>query len=166
MKSILNNLKFLKKISIISMSNCFLITAGILCMLMIFSGCSLKTSHTSQSHHWDSPLTSLIHFYRGPLNHLSAVRFGVCPMYPGCSSYALNAIEKHGALIGWIMTCDRLMRCGQDETHLSPEIIVDVNWKFYDTVEQNDFWWYDNVNNNEMTYKDIEQFQNWKISIE
>jgi len=62
-------------------------------------------------------------------------------MYPSCSQYSLQSFEKHGILIGWIMTCDRLMRCGRDETNLSQDIFVDGKLKSYDPVEKNDFWW-------------------------
>jgi len=62
-------------------------------------------------------------------------------MYPSCSQYSLQSFEKHGFLIGWMMTCDRLVRCGRDETNLSQEIFVNGKLKFYDPVEKNDFWW-------------------------
>ena len=83
----------------------------------------------------------LIRLYRGPLNHLSAVRRGQCPMYPSDSQYSLLAIRKHGPLVGWMMAFDRLLRCGRDETRLVPPILVDGKWKYYDPVENNDFWW-------------------------
>ncbi|CAN2041840.1 conserved exported hypothetical protein [Candidatus Magnetomoraceae bacterium gMMP-15] len=85
---------------------------------------------------------SFVIFYRKGLNHLSAVRRGHCPMYPSCSSYSLEAIKKHGFFMGWIMTCDRLMRCGRDETKLSTSIQTENgSWHYYDPVENNDFWW-------------------------
>lgn len=84
---------------------------------------------------------SLIEIYRGPLNHLSAVRRGVCPMHPSCSEYSRQAIEKHGFVVGWPMTLDRLMRCGRDEVKHVPQVYVDGMWKYYDPLENNDFWW-------------------------
>lgn len=89
-----------------------------------------------------NPLLSAIDFYRENLNHLSAVKDSECPMYPSCSSYSIESIEKHGFLTGWVMTCDRLIRCGRDELRLSPEVIVNGRLKCYDPVEGNDFWWY------------------------
>jgi putative component of membrane protein insertase Oxa1/YidC/SpoIIIJ protein YidD len=89
-----------------------------------------------------SPLSEMICFYQGPMNHLSPVRFGECPMYPNCSEYALDAIRAHGFILGWFMTCDRLMRCGRDEIDISPEIIVDGQWKTFDSVDRNDEWLY------------------------
>lgn len=83
---------------------------------------------------------AFIHIYQGPLNHLSAVKDGGCPMHPSCSSYGLEAFARHGPLMGWVMICDRLMRCGRDECALSPEIIVDGRWKTFDPLENNIDW--------------------------
>lgn len=87
------------------------------------------------------PFSGLIDFYRGPLNHLSAVRYGLCPMYPSCSKYGLQALAKHGELIGWAMACDRLMRCGRDTIHRVPKVRVGGAVLFFDPLENNDFWW-------------------------
>jgi len=62
-------------------------------------------------------------------------------MVPSCSAYAKIALEKHGLLIGWMMASDRLLRCGRDEVHLSPKVLVDGKWKIWDPVEKNDSWW-------------------------
>ncbi len=86
-------------------------------------------------------LPALLAIYRGPLNHLYAIRGGQCPMYPSCSQYSRQAIARHGPLVGLVMTTDRLLRCGRDETHLSPRILIDGQYKTYDPVEANDFWW-------------------------
>lgn len=82
----------------------------------------------------------LLDFYRGPLNHLSAVRRGSCPSYPSCSEYSRQAIAKHGPVIGGMMTMDRLMRCGRDETKSAPLVLVNGRWRYYDPLENNDFW--------------------------
>ncbi|RJR51766.1 MAG: membrane protein insertion efficiency factor YidD [Desulfobacteraceae bacterium] len=89
-----------------------------------------------------SSCSPMVEFYRGPLDHLSAVRSTECPMYPSDSEYGRQSLEKHGFPMGWIMTVDRLLRCGRDEVRLSPKIIVDGKVKSYDPVEANDFWWY------------------------
>lgn len=88
-----------------------------------------------------SPFKGLLALYRGPLDHLSAVRRGECPMVPSCSEYALQATAKHGELLGWIMASDRLQRCGRDERHLAPRIRVNGEWRYHDPVDRNDFWW-------------------------
>ena len=36
---------------------------------------------------------------------------GQCRFQPTCSTYALEAIERHGALKGWYLAFRRLMRC-------------------------------------------------------
>ena len=77
-------------------------------------------------------------FYK---KHLSCVDGNRCPMYPSCSSYCLKAFSKHGLLMGWIMTCDRLMRCGGNELKLSSPIIIKGEKLCNDSVENNDFWW-------------------------
>lgn len=65
-----------------------------------------------------------------------------CPMHPTCSAYAREAVQRHGLFMGWIMACDRLVRCGRDETRISPSIIKDKNRTTLDPVSANDFWWY------------------------
>lgn len=72
---------------------------------------------------------------------ISGVDGNRCPMYPTCSRYAVEAIEKHGVLMGWVMTCDRLIRCGRDETRLSPPVWIKGAKHTYDPVDANDFWW-------------------------
>jgi putative component of membrane protein insertase Oxa1/YidC/SpoIIIJ protein YidD len=87
------------------------------------------------------PLSGIIRFYQGPLNHLSAVRRGECPMAPSCSEYARLAIAAHGPWIGWMMAHDRLLRCGRDEAATAPRVLVNGRWKIYDPPAANDFWW-------------------------
>ncbi len=79
----------------------------------------------------------LMRVYVGPLNHLKAVRRGECPMYPSCSQYSQQAVARYGLVKGWMMTMDRLMRCGRDETRRAPRILIDGKWKYYDPVEDN-----------------------------
>ncbi len=87
------------------------------------------------------PLSGLIRFYEGPLDHLASVRGGECPMHPSCSAYTKEALEKHGFFLGWMMASDRLLRCGRDETKLAPPVFVDGTWKAYDPLEANVAWW-------------------------
>lgn len=82
---------------------------------------------------------ALVQFYQ---KHISQVDGDRCPMAPSCSSYARQAIQKHGPVIGWIMACDRLVRCGRDEAKVSPAIILDSQKYVYDPVAANDFWWF------------------------
>ncbi|MDY7036561.1 MAG: membrane protein insertion efficiency factor YidD [Thermodesulfobacteriota bacterium] len=115
----------------------------ILASWLIISGfllsCACPGKMSKGHEHGFNPLLSILDFYQGPLNHLSAVKQGECHMYPSCSEYSKQCIEKHGFFIGWMMTCDRLMRCGRDEIGLSPKILVNGEWKCYDPVENNEF---------------------------
>ncbi len=53
-------------------------------------------------------LIQLIKFYQKTLSLLIG---GGCRFYPTCSSYSIEAIEKHGSLKGcWLMIC-RISRC-------------------------------------------------------
>jgi len=85
----------------------------------------------------DVPSLSVIEFYQGPLNHLSAVRSGECPMYPPCSEYARESIERFGMAVGWMMAFDRLMRCGRDEMKQVPIVVFHGKAKHYDPVDNN-----------------------------
>ena len=80
-----------------------------------------------------------------PLNlykkHISKIDGNRCSMRPSCSSYAVDSLKKHGFFLGWIMTCDRLMRCGGDEVKLSPKVIINGKRYCCDPVSANDFWW-------------------------
>ena len=49
-----------------------------------------------------------IHKYQ---KYLSPVNTTRCLYYPTCSNYALQAIEKHGALKGGILAGWRILRC-------------------------------------------------------
>lgn len=73
-------------------------------------------------------------------DYISSVDGNRCPMHPTCSQYCIEAFKKHGALLGWIMCSDRLMRCGRDEKKLSDPVWIDGVKRSYDPVSNNDFW--------------------------
>ncbi len=52
-------------------------------------------------------LTTLVRGYQ----QLFAGRLSPCRFYPSCSSYAVEALEVHGALRGSWLTVRRLLRC-------------------------------------------------------
>lgn len=64
-----------------------------------------------------------------------------CPMYPTCSHYAAQAFAQEGPLKGWVLTCDRLLRCGRDETRQARPIRVQGRQYAYDPLDANTFWW-------------------------
>jgi putative component of membrane protein insertase Oxa1/YidC/SpoIIIJ protein YidD len=111
--------------------------------LLIASGCASTGPHINGEEQISGPALALFTFYDKGLNHLSAVRSGSCSSHPSCSAYSRDAFKKHGLIIGWWMTYDRLIRCGRDEVKLSPRVLVRGKWKTYDPLSNNDFWWYD-----------------------
>lgn len=50
----------------------------------------------------------LIKFYR---KNISPMKSPTCRYLPTCSQYAIEAIERHGALKGGIMSFLRILRC-------------------------------------------------------
>lgn len=53
-------------------------------------------------------LIFLIKLYR---KYISPLKKPCCRFYPTCSEYALEAIEKYGALKGSVMAIKRIFRC-------------------------------------------------------
>lgn len=72
--------------------------------------------------------------------YISPVDGDRCPCYPTCSDYARQAIRKHGLITGFVMTFDRLLHEG-DEVHRVSRVRVYGTERYYDPVENNDFWW-------------------------
>ncbi len=54
-------------------------------------------------------LIIIVKFYRKYLSSLK--RQPTCRFYPTCSQYALEALEKYGAIKGTILTIKRILRC-------------------------------------------------------
>ena len=108
-----------------------------------FNGPWSKDSH--QQNHWKqgdtarNPFRFLVEMYR---ENISPIDGKDCPMYPSCSEYSIRSFKKHGFLVGWMMTVDRLFRCGRDELRLSPQVLVNGERRWYDPPENNDFWWH------------------------
>ena len=50
----------------------------------------------------------LIRFYK---KYLSPLKKPCCKYYPTCSTYAIQAIEKHGVIKGGLLSAYRIMRC-------------------------------------------------------
>ncbi|MGD2127462.1 MAG: membrane protein insertion efficiency factor YidD, partial [Desulfobacteraceae bacterium] len=69
-----------------------------------------------------NPAQWLLSMYK---HHISPVNADQCPSYPSCSSYAEQAMRKHGFFIGWMMSVDRLIHEGREETVVSPYIHFD-----------------------------------------
>lgn len=109
----------------------------VLCTLTV-QGCAHHPQHQAESIPANGSFyQGVIEFYRGPLNHLRGVRRGECPMYPSCSEYSRQAISRFGFTKGWVMSMDRMMRCGRSETRLAQKIWVNGKLKYYDPIEKN-----------------------------
>ncbi|MBM4271230.1 MAG: membrane protein insertion efficiency factor YidD [Deltaproteobacteria bacterium] len=87
------------------------------------------------------PAALLIGTLRIFSEYISPVDGERCQMYPTCVAYARQAIGKHGFLMGWMMTVDRLLH-ESDETDFASVIKAGDRYRYHDPVENNDFWWY------------------------
>ena len=72
--------------------------------------------------------------------YISPVDGDRCPCYPTCSQYSVEAVRKHGVLIGIMMTFDRLIH-ESNEIRQAPLVKIYDAYRYYDPVENNDFWW-------------------------
>lgn len=82
------------------------------------------------------PLIALVRAYQ---SYVSPVYGNRCPMSPSCSQYGIDAIRKHGPVVGIVMTSGRLMH-EADERKLAPIRKSGERYLFVDPVENNDFW--------------------------
>jgi putative membrane protein insertion efficiency factor len=72
--------------------------------------------------------------------YISPVDGDRCPCYPTCSQYSVEVVRKHGVWIGLVMTFDRLIH-ESSEIRQAPLVKVYGTYRYYDPVENNDFWW-------------------------
>lgn len=54
-------------------------------------------------------MIAMIRFYQRRLSPLK--KHGTCIYYPTCSQYAIEAIDKYGAVKGGFMAFKRILRC-------------------------------------------------------
>jgi putative membrane protein insertion efficiency factor len=55
--------------------------------------------------------TLLILMVRGYQVSLGQLLPAACRYYPSCSAYAIEALERHGALRGGMLSIKRILRC-------------------------------------------------------
>jgi putative component of membrane protein insertase Oxa1/YidC/SpoIIIJ protein YidD len=72
--------------------------------------------------------------------YISPVDGDRCNMYPTCSAYSREAVEKHGFIMGYLLTVDRLIH-ETNEIDRAPKIVKWDQLRFLDPVSNNDFWW-------------------------
>jgi putative component of membrane protein insertase Oxa1/YidC/SpoIIIJ protein YidD len=63
-----------------------------------------------------SAANDYIGFYQA---YISGIRGQECPMYPSCSNYGLKTFSETNFASAFIMTSDRLLRCGHDHNNYS-----------------------------------------------
>lgn len=51
--------------------------------------------------------------------YVSGIRGHQCPMYPSCSNYGLKVFQETSFINAFILTSDRLLRCGHDQNYYS-----------------------------------------------
>ncbi len=66
-----------------------------------------------------------------------------CTYYPTCSGYSAQALRKHGALTGFIMTAERTNRNHSNQDGYFPQVSRWGRVYIWDPVENNDFWFGD-----------------------
>lgn len=86
----------------------------------------------------DAPFLGLLKFYQVFISPMDGDR---CPLYPTCSQFSIQAIRRHGPVIGVVMTADRLMH-EANESRLSQKVMVGSRIRGVDSLDDNDFWWY------------------------
>ncbi len=96
----------------------------------------LNHSRVGQSPGGGSPLQMAVRAFQ---KYISPVDGPRCPMYPTCSAYSLQALHKHGPLLGVFLTVDRLYR--EADPHERQQPIAKWGYiRFYDPLKENDFW--------------------------
>ena len=103
-----------------------------------FAGQKKRAEKTVTTKEQTTPSVLPIQLYQ---KYLSKVDGNRCQMEPSCSTFCINALKKHGFLLGWVMCSDRLVRCGRDEEKISIPIWINDEKRIYDPVSNNDFWW-------------------------
>jgi len=83
-----------------------------------------------------SPQAFAMSFYQRFVSQLDGRS---CPSYPVCSSYAHQALDKHGLLLGSWLMLDRLIHEG-DDLRSGPRITIGGEARIYDPLSRNDFW--------------------------
>jgi len=103
-----------------------------------FAGQNVAIAENNNSYQTANPVVYPVKFFN---EYISGADGNRCQMYPSCSIYCIEAFNKHGVLLGWIMGSDRLVRCGRDEVKLSAPVRINGEKRIYDPVSNNDFWW-------------------------
>ena len=97
--------------------------------------CARAGMRSPADKHYDSESPSgtsaFITFYQKFISPVDGQR---CQMYPSCSHYATESIGHYGAVKGFLMGTDRIMRCGLDLRYY-PRIYVNQRNLYLDLPE-------------------------------
>lgn len=81
-------------------------------------------------------LGGLVNFYSKVLSPADGPR---SPSYPTGSAYGREAIQKHGVILGVLLTADRLVH--EVDHHQGTTILIYGVKRYFDPVRNNTFWW-------------------------
>lgn len=72
--------------------------------------------------------------------YISAIRGQECPMYPSCSNFGLKSFKESSFSYAFILTSDRLLRCGHDHTNYNLTLRKNgfkyLDYPLYDSAPQ------------------------------
>ena len=84
-----------------------------------------------------SVFQAILSFYRNVITKVDGDR---CDMAPSCSTYSRQALQRHGLLLGVLLTADRLLH-EADEIGKVPTMQVGREKAHLDPLEANTYWW-------------------------
>ncbi|MCA1796282.1 MAG: membrane protein insertion efficiency factor YidD [Geobacteraceae bacterium] len=99
----------------------------------------LHAAHTHHTQEHGDTLNPLVQGVRFSQKFISPVDSPRCPMYPTCSTYALQALQRHGPVVGSFLTVDRLLHETSPEEQTIP-LEGFERIRYYDPLDANDFW--------------------------
>jgi putative membrane protein insertion efficiency factor len=95
-----------------------------------------RHSHAPEAGDDLNPLVQGVRFFQKFISPVDSPR---CPMYPTCSTYALQALHRHGPVVGSFLTVDRLLHETSPEEQTIP-LEGFERIRYYDPLDANDFW--------------------------
>ncbi|MGM0416535.1 MAG: membrane protein insertion efficiency factor YidD [Thermodesulfobacteriota bacterium] len=105
----------------------------------ILNAAKARVIHTHRKAVSSSDLNPLVQGVRFFQRFISPVDSPRCPMYPTCSTYALQALQRHGPVLGSFITVDRLLHESSPEEQNIP-LQGFGRTRYYDPLDANDFW--------------------------
>lgn len=103
-------------------------------------GQKLKQSYSffNENRKKESSVTDYISLYQ---QQISGIRGHECPMYPSCSNYGLKVFQETSFTEAFLLTSDRLLRCGHDRDYyaltLNKSGFKYIDYPVYDTIPRN-----------------------------